>query len=278
MLLLHLLLLLLGHLNLLELLGLEHDLLTTVCSRLDELKQLLPWLLAERGLRVVRGRLARLLLLLLRLLLGLLLRVSTIGWCNYLSRLLLRWSRLELPRDHALVLRHVEELLVLLRQNLRAVLGRHLDLIVRLWVLVVNRDRLGWRQVRGRVGCLACLWVQTEGLRHVRGRWQRLRRVCSLVVLLLLLLGLLLRELQPLLEDLHHVVTLLLFVDQLLVEDLVDVCDWLLNLVQHLFKLAFQLWHDLGHHRLFELVMDDLAHRLIRQSRGGACSDSSSRR
>ena len=61
-------------------------------------------------------------------------------------------------------------------------------------------------------------------------------------------------------------VALLLLIDQFLVEDLVDVGDWLLNLVQHLFELAFQLRHDLRCHSLFELVVDNLANRLIRQS------------
>ena len=82
-------------------------------------------------------------------------------------------------------------------------------------------------------------------------------RVRSLVILLLL--GLLLCELQSLFKDLHHVITLLLLIDKFLVKDLIDVSDWLLNLVQHLFELAFQLWHYLSRHCLFELVMNNLS-------------------
>ena len=92
-------------------------------------------------------------------------------------------------------------------------------------------------------------------------RLQVLSVGCLLVVVLLLLL--LLCELQPLLKHLHHLVALLLLIDQLLVEDLVHVCDWLLNFGEHLLELAFEFRHDLCCHGLFKLMVDDLTHSLV---------------
>ena len=138
-------------------------------------------------------------------------------------------------------------------------LRRHMDLVVRLGRGMVDRDRLGCRLERG----LACLRLDTErvlesGCLHLLD----LRR-CKLQ--LLLLLHLLRGKLEALLKDLHHLVTLLLFVDELLVEDFVDVRDWLLNLREHELELTLQLWHDLPTHSLLKLILDDFANLSVCQ-------------
>ena len=79
---------------------------------------------------------------------------------------------------------------------------------------------------------------------------------CHVVVLLGLVL--LCYSLEPLLEDLDHVVTLLLLIDKLFVEDLVDTRDRFLDLGEHLLKLTLELRHDMVGHCLLELVVDHL--------------------
>ena len=63
----------------------------------------------------------------------------------------------------------------------------------------------------------------------------------------------------------HHLVTLLFFVDQLIVEKLIDVRDWLIDLAYHLFELALEFRHDLVGHCLLEFMMDYLTDLLISQ-------------
>ena len=101
----------------------------------------------------------------------------------------------------------------------------------------------------------------------MRGRSLEVRLRIRRCLIALLLLGLLLSELEALFENLHHLVALLLLIDQLLVEDLVHVGNRLLNFIQHLLQLALELRHDLSRHSLLELVMNDLTNLLVIQSR-----------
>ena len=142
---------------------------------------------------------------------------------------------MKLTRNHATVLGDIEKrLLLLLCEHLLAVRSEHLVVSgCRLWVMV-NRDWLRRCQVLRSIGCLTSLRVQTERLGHVRWSSLEVRLRIRRCLVALLLLGLLLSELQSLFEDLHHLITLLLLIDQLLVEDLVHVGNRLLNLAQHL--------------------------------------------
>ena len=95
---------------------------------------------------------------------------------------------------------------------------------------MIDSDWLRRCQMLRRVGCLAGLRVQTERLGKVRLQVRRCSIGLGRLLKALLLLALLLSKLEPLLEHLHHLLTLLLFIDQLVVEKLIDVRDWLINL------------------------------------------------
>jgi len=105
------------------------------------------------------------------------------------------------------------------------------------------------------------LWLQTEAL--VEARLLHLRRHESRLIMrllvLLLLLGLLLGHVQSLLENLHHVVTFLLFIYKLLIKNLVHVRDWVLDLREHRFEFVFEPRNNLFGHGLLELILDHLA-------------------
>ncbi len=58
-------------------------------------------------------------------------------------------------------------------------------------------------------------------------------------------------------------IILLLITDELLVEYLVDVRNWLFDFGKHLFQLAFKLWHNLAGHSLFKFRVNYLAYGLI---------------
>ena len=77
---------------------------------------------------------------------------------------------------------------------------------------------------------------------------------------MLLLLELLLSKRQPTLKLLHHVVALLLLIDELLVKDLIDARYWLFYLREHYLQLPLQLGHYLVRHCLLELVVNNFAH------------------
>ena len=172
----------------------------------------------------------------------------------------------KLTCNHAAVLGDIEKrLLLLLCEHLLAVWSENLVVSgCRLWMMV-NRDWLRRCQVLRSIGRLTSLRMQTERLGHVRRSSLEVRLRIRRCLITLLLLGLLLSELKSLFKDLHHLIALLLLIDQLLVEDLVHVGNRLLNLVQHLLQLALQLRHDLSRHSLLKLVMNDLTNLLITQ-------------
>ena len=74
-------------------------------------------------------------------------------------------------------------------------------------------------------------------------------------------------SLETLLKDLDHMVTLLFLIDELFVENLVDTRDRFFYFGEHHLKFALKLWNDMIGHRLFELVMNNLSNRSIRQLR-----------
>ena len=145
----------------------------------------------------------------------------------------------------ARVERHVEELLLIncLRGDL------HLELLR--WLLN-QRDWL--------ILSLLCLGKQTKALVQA---WllQLLRQECSLDLRLHLLLRKLLCHVQPLLEDLYHVVILLLLEHELLVEDFVDVDDRVFDLCQHLLELVLETGDDFLCHGLLELLLNHSPYR-----------------
>ena len=158
--------------------------------------------------------------------------------------------------DHiASVLRDIDKLLLLL--------GYHLSvyLVMRVGMRVVDGNGLG-REMLRRERCLTSLRLNTEGLR--KGRLLHLLQVrwcvwrCSRIVLLLL--ELLLSKRQSTLELLHHVVALLLLIDELLVKDLIDARYRLFHLREHQLQLPLQLRHYLTRHCLLELVVNNFAH------------------
>ena len=158
--------------------------------------------------------------------------------------------------DHvASVLRDINKRLLLLGYHLSV----HLVMGVRM--RMVDGNGLG-REVLRRERCLTGLRLNTEGLRKGRllhllqVRWRVWR--CSRIVLLLL--ELLLSERQSALKLLHHVVALLLLIDELLVKDLVDARYRLFYLREHYLQLPLQLRHYLIRHCLLELVVNNFAH------------------
>lgn len=121
--------------------------------------------------------------------------------------------------------------------------------------------------VRGSIwASLTRLWRQAERLRQCRRLHVlhlRRRQVMALMGGLVLLSY----SLETLLKDLDHMVTLLFLIDELFVENLVDTRDWFFYFGEHHLKFALKLWHDMIGHRLFELVMNNLSNRSIRQLR-----------
>ena len=122
---------------------------------------------------------------------------------------------------------------------------------------MVNGNGLSKRRLR-RLGLQAKTMLEAWLLLHVGGRVLWVLRV---------VLGLLLGEEEALLEDLNHVVALLLLVHQLLIEDFVHIDDRVFDLGQHLPQLPLKLWQDLAAHRKLELLANNLPHCSVGQPR-----------